>query len=172
MLVEQCEAAGDSGLFDLFGRDNSIVARDFVDIGTEASGPAETELDTDGLATCQGIAVVGEYEDDDNEGDAVFMAHVGATDQTPLNTLVDKVKAAQAAGLGNIKITVVYCDADSVPEDMAAAAPVLSGLNDGLFAKLGEISDASVTEEKISWEETAKLEIDDDGEISFEKREI
>lgn len=141
-------------------------------MGAEDSGPLGTTLDTIGLATCQGIAVSGTYDNDDASGDAVFLAHVGATDLSPLDTLVEKVKAAQDEDLEDIKVTISYTDPDSIPEEMAFVADALSGINEKVIDKVNEIDDADITEEAIDWEETASLSIDDSGEIHFSKKTL
>lgn len=134
-------------------------------MGADMSGPAGTELKTIGLGPCQGVAVVGSYDDDDAEGDAVFLAHVVATKMENLGTLVGKVIAAKDNGLKNLKSTLVLMNPDSYPEDEAVLAELLSKLNQLTVDTVKDIGDIEVTEESHDYEKTASLEIKSDGSI-------
>ncbi|KAL2689161.1 hypothetical protein Neosp_003213 [[Neocosmospora] mangrovei] len=82
------------------------------------SGSGNDQLETRALATCIRIAIVGVYPAHDQAPGSPdrFLAHIKETDERPaiLVQLIRKVQAAVAAGLTDLKATVVLCHPDSV----------------------------------------------------------
>lgn len=172
-VVKLCQEAGNAKK-----RNSGILARADETIGwdDQTSGSGEDTLYTGNLLTCQGVTVVGEYEDDDTEGDDRFLAHIAGENFGPLDTLLENVKAATDAGLKDVKATVVLMNPDSLPEDRAESGlgEFLSELNEKVIEKVEEIDGLSlfggVDEEEHDWEEIWQLKIDSDKSISASKQ--
>lgn len=93
-------------------------------MGAWDSGSSSDVLKTDSLATCIRIAIVGDYPADARAPPGSpdrFLAHVVEAQGRPaeLAELVAKVKVAVAAGLTNLRATVVLCAPQSLGLDVS-----------------------------------------------------
>ncbi|KAI1119934.1 hypothetical protein F5Y10DRAFT_283680 [Nemania abortiva] len=97
-----CMEASKRALLDT--RDNILVPPE-----NWASGSGRDELVTVALATCYGIAVVG----NGGTGDDRFMSHSLSREETPTVSLLNAVVAAKNNGLSQIRAVFVYPDPNS-----------------------------------------------------------
>ncbi|KAI8952812.1 hypothetical protein F4801DRAFT_599276 [Xylaria longipes] len=90
----------------------SARASKFVDVNAWAHGRGTDTLTTNGLATCYGVAITGNY-DGGHSGYDRWLVHALEAERDPAEKMFDEVEAARNHGLNNLYALLVYPEPSS-----------------------------------------------------------
>lgn len=85
-------------------------------------GQDEDTITTDGLATCMGVAIVGDCPEEGEICEDRWLAHATAVELWPLEELAVQAQEAVDNGLTNVRISAIFMDPDQEEEEFVEAA--------------------------------------------------